>query len=248
MSTKRPFVMSIAGLDPSGGAGLLADIKTFEQHKVLGLGVASAVTYQNEDQFHGMEWFPEKYIFNQIESLLQLYKPAAVKVGIIESPDVLFRLICWLRERLPKAKIIWDPILQASAGYDFHTQSKLKDLSRLLNIIDLITPNMPECTAILGTTDPDQITQITNCNVLLKGGHSEGAKACDLLITSEKTYRFEHEKKHGYSKHGTGCILSAAIAANLARGLSLADACQQAKEYIQPILCSNSTRLAYHYE
>ncbi len=248
MSTERPFVISIAGLDPSGGAGLLADIKTFEMHKVQGLGIATAITFQNEAQFHGMKWLPEADILNQLESLLAIYQPRAVKVGIIKSLDLLDKLCLHLKSQFPEVKIVWDPVLKATSGYDFLQELNREQLANVLSGIDLLTPNIPECEQLFGTNNPQLIAEKSTCPVLLKGGHSNESTATDYLIYKGKTHQFSHLRKTGFSKHGTGCILSSSIAANLALGMELPDACQNAKEYIQFILSSNNSRLAYHHE
>ena len=248
METNRPFVMCVSGLDPSGGAGLLADIKTFEMHRVQGLGICSAVTFQNEDVFVGMDWLSESNIFKQVDALLDAYKPAAVKIGIIENVSLLSKLVEQLKAKLPCIQIVWDPILEASAGYRFHEKVDKQKLFSVLNDIDLITPNLPECQLLFGTVSPVEIMKLSNCSVLIKGGHSVGDFAADQLIFEGKEITFEHPKKTGFSKHGTGCILSSAITSNLAKGKTIPEACKNAKEYIQPILVSNSTRLAYHYE
>lgn len=248
MSAVRPFVISIAGLDPSGGAGLLADIKTLEMHRVQGLGIASAVTFQSENHFQGMKWLPETDIFNQLESLLHAYQPRAVKIGIIENLPVLGRLVERLKKQFPDVKIVWDPVLNASAGFEFHAQLDPEQVTAILNRIDLITPNLPESDILFGTASAVEIARKTSCPVLLTGGHSSGQLATDILMVRGEIHRFQHQKKAGFSKHGTGCVLSSAIAANLALGKELPEACRDAKEYIQQILISNSTRLAYHYD
>lgn len=248
MSDLRPNVICISGFDPSGGAGILADIKTLEMHRVQGLGVCSALTFQNESSFSGMEWISEKNILLQLDALLQTYNPKVVKVGIIENLKLLKLLIDKLKAKVPEVIIVWDPVLKASAGFDFHKMIQQEELNSIMQKIDLITPNLPESQQLFGSTDPDQINQLTSCAILLKGGHSDNKLATDVLIDRGTKQLFQHKKKTGFSKHGTGCILSSAIAANLALGNSLSDSCLLAKEYIQTILTSNKTQLAYHYE
>ena len=248
MSEYRPQVICISGFDPSGGAGILADIKTLEMHRVQGLGVCTALTFQNENTFSGMEWVGEKNIQNQLDTLLELYRPKAIKIGIIENLPVLNELIDRIKSQISEARIIWDPILKASAGFDFHTSIHQELLQSILTRIDLLTPNLPESQQLFKTTDPEQIANFTSCPVLLKGGHADSKLSVDVLIDHGEKYFFQHEKKNGFSKHGTGCILSSAIAANLAWGKELSESCRNAKEYIQSILKSNKTQLAYHYE
>ncbi|WP_159520923.1 hydroxymethylpyrimidine/phosphomethylpyrimidine kinase [Sunxiuqinia indica] len=248
MSTKRPDVICLSGFDPSGGAGILADIKTLEMHRVQGLGVCTALTFQNDQSFEGMEWVSEKNMLRQLDVLQTAYQPKAVKIGIIESLSVLMKAIEKLKHQDSDISIIWDPILNASAGFNFHQQFDRDLFDYLLDQISLLTPNLPECEYLFGTSNVNVIREKVNCAVLIKGGHSESDFATDVLIAGGEQQLFRHEKKMGFSKHGTGCILSSAIAANLALGRSLAESCRLAKEYMQAILTSNHTKLAYHYE
>ena len=248
MQNLRPYVICISGFDPSGGAGILADIKTMEMHRVQGLGVCTSLTFQDEDHFSKLEWVSETSILKQLTVLTERYNPMVVKVGIIENLQLLKVITERLKEQFPDVKTVWDPVIKASSGYEFHNQIDKQLLHSILDKIDLITPNLPESKLLFGTSTPNEIAQITNCSVLLKGGHSEGNMATDILISKKEQVQFQHEKKQGYSKHGTGCILSSAIAANLALGKKLPEACSNSKEYIQTILTSNATRLAYHNE
>lgn len=248
MSGNRPYVMCISGFDPCGGAGILADIKTLEIHRVQGLGVCTALTFQNENTFSGMEWVDKTAILKQLDNLLALYRPKAVKIGIVENWELLDQITDKLKMVSPEALIIWDPILQASAGFDFHPSFDSSRFFSILKKIDLLTPNLPESEILFGTTNPEEIALKAGCPVLLKGGHSDEQFATDILIEKDNTIRFQHQRKTGFTKHGTGCILSSAIAASLANGLSLSEACKKGKDYIQKILTGNTSRLAYHYE
>ena len=120
MSTKKPYVLSIAGFDPSAGAGVLADIKTFESNGVYGFGVASALTWQNDIEFEKVEWIDYYKIIQQISVLLRRFDIQYVKIGLIESLHVLNELTRFLKERIKNPVIIYDPILKASAGFVFH--------------------------------------------------------------------------------------------------------------------------------
>lgn len=248
MSGNRPYVMCISGFDPSGGAGILSDIKTLEMHRVQGLGVCTALTFQNENTFSGMEWVDKAAILKQLDSLLTLYRPKAVKIGIVENWELLDQITDKLTAIAPEVPIVWDPILKASAGFEFHVSSDNKRFYALLEKINLLTPNLPESEILFGTTNPEEIALKAGCPVLLKGGHSDEQFATDILIEKDNIIRFQHQRKTGFTKHGTGCILSSAIAASLANGFPLSQACKKGKEYIQGILTSNTNRLAYHYE
>ena len=143
---KTPFVLSIAGFDPSSGAGIGADLKTFEATGSYGLGVCSALTFQNEDTFTGVHWTAWEDIKKQCDLLLQKYNVEFLKIGLIESFEILDRLLDYLLDQDKRLKIIWDPILKASAGFSFHryTPEDQERLKRILDRVYLITPNTDE--------------------------------------------------------------------------------------------------------
>src|ERR1035437_1980671 len=120
MRKERPCVLSIAGFDPSGGAGVLADIKTFEQHKVLGMGVVTGLTFQNDSEFDGVKWVEIDDILKQIEILPKKFKFEFVKIGMIKDVQTLETIISNLKSKIQNPKLIWDPILKASAGFEIH--------------------------------------------------------------------------------------------------------------------------------
>ena len=183
----RPYVLSIAGFDPSAGAGVLADIKTFEANKVYGLGVPSALTFQNDIEFTQVEWISLDKIISQIEILQKRFQFEYIKIGLIENLEILHQLILILKSKIQNPKFIWDPILKASAGYGFHKDVNKELLQKICKEIYLITPNVPE-SLILGPFD-DAFKNATYlqqfCNVYLKGGHAIDKKAKDHLFTKE---------------------------------------------------------------
>ena len=147
-------------------------------------------------------------------------------------------------------RLIWDPILKASAGYDFHTSFDQSLLEEILNKIFLITPNVPEVHRLV----PDEVdalhcAEILNrhCHVYLKGGHRVSDDADDMLFTNSGHYRIQGKRITKAEKHGSGCVLSTAIAANLASGFSLQRSCEEAKMYINGFLQSNETLLGSHW-
>lgn len=121
MSANRPFVLTIAGLDPSGGAGILADIKTFEQHKVTGFGISTANTIQTENVFHEIQWTNSDFIIRSIETLFNSYKISSVKIGIVSSLNDLNQIISTIKNLSPTTKIIWDPVLKSTTKFEFMT-------------------------------------------------------------------------------------------------------------------------------
>jgi hydroxymethylpyrimidine/phosphomethylpyrimidine kinase len=249
MSTKRTYVLSIAGFDPSGGAGVLADIKTFESNKVYGLGIISANTFQNDIEFKNVDWISVEKIIEQIDLLRKRFEFEYVKIGLIESLEVLNKITSCLTSHIPNVKIIWDPILKASAGFEFHKEVDKILLEKICKQLYIITPNVPEALSLGSSKDANenakQLSQ--HCNVFLKGGHSEKKVGYDTLFLKEgKQFSFRPKIKNIFPKHGSGCVLSSAIAANLAKGEDLHRACLKAKQYTEKILRSNKTLLGYH--
>lgn len=248
-TTQRPYVLSIAGFDPSSGAGVTADIKTFEMNKVMGLGVTTAITYQNESEFISVDWLNFTQLEKQLDVLLKKYSPVFVKIGLIENFNVLAQLISKLKEKIPGVKIIWDPVLSASAGFIFHDKTDQEKIHSILQNIYLVTPNIPEARQLFGKTIPAEIQKeldTNNCAVLLKGGHSEGDEATDFLIEEQVITTFSSSRIANNTKHGTGCVLSSAITAGLASGQSLKVAIRNAKNYTLRIIESNKGLLGYH--
>lgn len=234
--TERPFVLSIAGFDPSGGAGVLADVKTMEQHQVQGFGITTSITYQTENKFVGLHWLANSILINQLKPLLEQYTIACIKIGLIQNQQ-LIELLKIIPKEIP---IIWDPILNASAGFDFSNQLNENTLKELLPRILLITPNLDEYITL-------NLENSSSCNVLLKGGHQKNHRNDELILTNKKRILIEGEEfSKPFSKHGTGCVLSAAIASNIALGNTLANSCQLSKKYVEKILKSNDGLLGFH--
>ena len=249
MSAKHPYALSIAGFDPSGGAGTLADIKTFESNKVYGLGVISANTFQNDTEFENVDWISAEEIIEQIAVLQKRFGFEYVKIGLIENLATLDKIISYLISKNVNTKIIWDPILKASAGFEFHKKVDEKLLEKVCKQLYLITPNVPEVLSLGSLQDATENAKqlSTYCHVFLKGGHAEKKVGYDTLFLKEgKQFSFRPKIKNIFPKHGSGCILSSALVANLAKGEDLQRACLKAKQYTERILSSNKTLLGYH--
>ncbi len=245
---QRPYVLSIAGFDPSGGAGIAADIKTFEQHKVYGLSVVTSLTFQHESHFEGVRWLSIEEIRQQLDVLKLQYQPACIKIGLVESFERLVQILHWIKWNWPEAFVIWDPILKASAGFPFHTPRQT-ELQRLIpGYIDLITPNIPEYQQLFGAQEAQQVVAEYHCALLLKGGHSTTEQVTDLLYQPEETtIEITSQKVEGdWQKHGTGCVLSAAIAAQIATERSLPEACKNAHFYVKQFIASDEGLLGFH--
>jgi len=247
--TPRPYVMSIAGFDPTAGAGVLADIKCFEQHEVYGFGICTALTVQTDSDFLKNEWLSATQIIEQIAPLLSRFKVTAVKIGLIKGIAVLLEVIAYLKQHQPDIIIVMDPVLKASAGYEFHDwEDGFKQLLPVLKQIDLITPNYPEMTALGGKDEAFTTAKAWSsyCPVLLKGGHMENHRGTDFLFVMGGIHELKPKVDHVYQKHGSGCVLSASIIASMAHGNDLLAACKIAKRDTEQFLNSNETLLGYH--
>lgn len=247
-NNKRPFALSIAGYDPSAGAGVLADIKTFEAIGVYGLAATTCITYQNDHSFEGVHWLSEKKIQRQLYPILKEYKVDFVKIGLIENIEILHAIIQLLYVNNSAVKIIWDPILRASAGFNFHKKIPQKKIKNILKSIHFITPNWNEAAYLWNENDAIKSSEKLSeyCNVYLKGGHNIETPATDILLIEDSIEVFHPKQITELEKHGTGCVLSSAIAAYLASGIPLFNACEMAKEYTYSFLTSNASKLGYH--
>ena len=248
MQAQRPNVLTIAGFDPSGGAGVLADCKTFEQHGVYGFGVCTAWTVQTDDSFFNIHWLSAEQVIEQLQPLMNKFVISACKIGIIDSLETLLDVIVFLKESNPAIRIVWDPVLKASAGYDFHSVASFDSLDAVLAGVSLVTPNYDELQQLQSMTGEALIKddRAAFCPVLLKGGHRPDALGTDTLYESGGHTIIEAGVEKVYPKHGSGCVLSAAITARLAQGQSLQQACKHAKQYIESFLNSNQSLLGYH--
>lgn len=240
-------MLTIAGFDPSGGAGLLADAKTFEALGVQGMGVCSALTFQNDKEFDKVRWIYAKEIIAQLEVLYRRFDIEWVKIGLIERIETLEHVVEWLKNKNPEVKIIWDPIWKASAGFSFHDEMDSQRLVEICSKLFLVTPNMEEIHFMFPGTEPEEAAEALsyNCNVLLKSAYKEDNSITDILL-SEGEKKFLDGRRMASDKHGTGCVLSSALLAHLALGRNIHDACLQAKLYTEQFRASNETLLGYH--
>jgi hydroxymethylpyrimidine/phosphomethylpyrimidine kinase len=241
-------VLSIAGFDPSGGAGILADIKTFEANRTRGMGVVSALTFQNDILFEGLKWMEADEILKQVGVLGKRFEFSVVKIGLIENLNVLEIIVKALKQAWPGCQIIWDPIVRASAGFQFHRHFEREQLFSVLKYCFLITPNTEEVTFLARTDNPMAAAQLLakHCSVLLKGGHNKEEPGVDYLFRQNQIEKIFPTGKVVFPKHGSGCVLSAAIASKLAKGHDLITACREAKIYVEQFLSSNETLLGTH--
>lgn len=248
MAKPRHYCLAIGGFDPSAGAGILADIKTIEQHDVYGLGVITANTVQSDSTFTSVNWLPFTQIKSQLELLLTTYPINVCKIGLVKSFKQLIDIISILQKHRPKIKIIWDPVLSASAGTTFHTDLNIDQLTHVLDACYLVTPNIPELKALALELTPEDALEYYRvlCYIFLKGGHSNDSESTDILYQDTDTLSFSQKRSDITEKHGTGCVLSSAIAANLVLRQTIEQSCENAKHYTYKVITSNNSKLGYH--
>ncbi len=233
-------VLSIAGSDSSGGAGIQADLKTMTAHGVYGMTAITAMTAQNTTGVLQIEEVSTKFLEKQIDACLVDIPADAVKIGMLPSAEQV-RVVARKLKEYGAKNIVVDPVMVATSGSRLmrnYTERVMADL--LFPIATVITPNIPEAEVLLDTRIADkkamekaakELGRDYGCGVLIKGGHSV-ADACDVLYDRGKITWFEGEKIDSENTHGTGCTLSSAIASNLALGYSLKDSIQKSKDYI----------------
>ena len=250
MESFRPIVISIAGVDPSAGAGLLADIKTFEQHKVYGLGISTAQTVQTENNFYSIRWEKEDDILQSIDILLSHYDIKAIKIGIVPGVDELASIVTFIHNKNIAIKIVIDTVLRSTSGFNFWKDTSNEGLFReTLKKAYLITPNFDEAGQLEPSLDPTEAAHKLSayCHVLLKGGHNPAEPGVDYLFAGGNIHKLEAENVAVFAKHGSGCVFSASLTANLALGFELLPACKLAKKYTSQFLSGNPTLLGYHH-
>lgn len=248
MPDSRPYVLSIAGFDPSGGAGVLADIKTFEALGVYGFGACSALTVQSDTDFLKVSWLGTHDIIEQLEPLVNKFTIHACKIGIIKNLDVLLEVILYLKNQQRDIRIILDPVLKATAGFAFHGILESEKLAAVLCDLSLVTPNYDEIQQLNKSLSPLEAAKYLAryCAILLKGGHNPEAPGTDFLFEQGSRTALPPTLPVISPKHGSGCVLSASIAANLALGCTLTEACRRGKRYTESFLSSNQSFLGYH--
>nr|WP_299245621.1 bifunctional hydroxymethylpyrimidine kinase/phosphomethylpyrimidine kinase [uncultured Halomonas sp.] len=247
-----PNALTIAGSDPSGGAGIQADLKTFSALGVFGTSVITALTAQNTQAVTGVHAVPTDFIAAQLDTLLDDVHIEAVKIGMVASEEVAIVIRDALAHRRPRW-IVLDPVMVAKSGDVLVDNAGIRAVREILvPLADLITPNLPEAAVLLDGPIAQEITQMEalaprlmalgTANVLLKGGHLRGERCPDLLISNQGTHWLDAPRVDTDNLHGTGCTLSSAITAYLARGHDLMEAVEQAKAWLGQAL-SASERL-----
>ncbi len=243
---KPKVCLTIAGLDPSGGAGIIADIKTFSAFGCYATAAIASITFQNTKGVFGAVHQTAETIRGQVEPVLQDFHIAAVKTGMLPTREVIEETARLIREN-DLTNIVVDPVVRSTSGFDLIDDFALTALIELLfPISSVVTPNIQEAERITGVSiraEEDIVKAATMIrsmgahNVLIKGGHFEAEtvssqKARDYLFTDKGHTLFDADYIDTTSTHGTGCTLAAAIAANLALGKDLKDAISISKSFV----------------
>ena len=238
--------LSIAGSDCSGGAGIQADIKTMTMNGVYAMSAITAMTAQNTTGVRAIQESTPDFLKQQIDAVFEDIYPDAVKIGMVASSE-LIRVIAERLRYYDAKNVVVDPVMVASAGSSLIKQEAVQTLiQELLPISTLVTPNIPEAQVLSGMSIQNkedmiaaakQIGDQYQCAVLLKGGHSIN-DANDLLYADGEFHWFEGKRINNPNTHGTGCTLSSAIASNLAKGLTLTESIQRAKDYVSGALAA----------
>ena len=240
---RRPVcAVSIATSDSGGGAGIQADLLTFAAHRVYGATILAGGTAQNTVRVSAIEPFSIRFLARQIDAVFSDLRPAAVKIGMLfDGPRI--RVVAAGLRRHRARNVVLDPVMVAKTGARLLTRASLSRLrADLLPLCDLVTPNIPEAEALAGIRirrDSDRrlaaglIAGLGARAVLIKGGHAPGAEVRDLYFDGRFFTEFVTPRIRTRATHGTGCTLSAAIAANLARGLTLEESILRGIRYLR---------------
>lgn len=233
-------VLTIAGSDCSGGAGIQADIKTITVHKMYAMSVITALTAQNTTGVYGIEEASKEFVCNEIDCVFKDIEPDAVKIGMVSNSEIIEAIA----ERLSyynARNIVLDPVMVSTSGSKLICDEAINTLiEKLMPLAKVITPNIKEAEVLCGFKVEDQegmikaakeIAKDLNIAVLVKGGHLSD-DAIDILYEDGKITYFKSERIDNPNTHGTGCTLSSAIACNLAKGESLEESIRKAKEYL----------------
>lgn len=237
-----PIALTIAGSDSSGGAGIQADLKTFASLGVYGASVITALTAQNTNGVSGVHAVPPGFVTAQIDAVFSDLAVGAVKIGMVAERLTIDAIASGLQRWSPE-HVVLDPVMVATSGDRLLAADAVEALRRqLIPLASVITPNLPEAAALLDApvaTSEDQVESqgrlllSMGCRaVLVKGGHGQGAESIDYLIDAQGTTALAAPRIATANTHGTGCSLSSAIAAGMARGEDLKTAVQNAKRWI----------------
>ena len=243
---KMKTALTIAGSDCSGGAGIQADLKTMTLNGVYAMSAVTALTAQNTTGVRAIQESTPDFLKQQLDAVFDDIYPDAVKIGMVASSE-LIRVIADRLKFYDAKNVVVDPVMVATSGSALLKNDAVNTLiEELLPISTLVTPNIPEAQVLSALTIESKEDMVTaakqigdnyHCAVLLKGGHSIN-DANDLLYANEELVWFEGKRIDNPNTHGTGCTLSSAIASNLAKGFTLVESVQRAKDYISGALAA----------
>lgn len=246
-TTTMKAVLSIAGSDCSGGAGIQADLKTFTAHKVYGMSVITALTAQNTLGVSSIHNIPISMISDQLDAVFTDIYPNATKIGMVSQKEI----ICLLAEKLRSynsPNIVLDPVMISTSGHRLLDEDAITALiTELFPLATIITPNIPEAEVLCGFPINTKeslykaftvISHMTPAHILIKGGHRL-EDCCDYLYSDGEIIEFPSERLSNTNTHGTGCTLSSAIASHLAQGKSIAESVGLSKQYVFDAINAN---------
>ncbi|MBK1882659.1 bifunctional hydroxymethylpyrimidine kinase/phosphomethylpyrimidine kinase [Luteolibacter pohnpeiensis] len=247
MTTTPPVVLTIAGSDCSAGAGIQADLKTFQHFHTHGLTAITCVVSETAEIVREVHPVPIEIVADQVALMMDSFPVAAVKTGMLYSAEIV-RKVAEILQNFPNVPLVVDPVMIASTGASLlELDAILAYRELLLPMATVITPNLPEAEALLGleiqgesalAPSAQALAAEFSTSVLLKGGHLPGPSCTDLLIHENIFHRYSSPRLEVAASHGTGCTLSAAIAACLANGQTLPEAVANSKSYLTATLAS----------
>jgi hydroxymethylpyrimidine/phosphomethylpyrimidine kinase len=243
-----PVALTIAGSDSSGGAGIQADLKTFAAHGVYGASAITALTAQNTRGVTAVHVVPAEFVAAQIDAVFSDLSVGAVKIGMVAERATIEAIAAALKRWLPRP-IVLDPVMVATSGDRLLAIDAVDALrTSLFPLATIVTPNLPEAAALLGEPMASSAAAIeaqgrrllaSGCQaVLIKGGHGQGSESTDYLIEDSGRLALTAPRIAARNTHGTGCSLSAAIAAGLAKGETLASAVRNAKTFVSAAIAA----------
>lgn len=238
---KKAVILSVAGSDSSGGAGIQADLKTISALGGYAATAITGITVQNTLGVSDIHWIPAQTVGRQMKAVIEDLKPDSLKIGMIGGVDTVMEISRVLHHFRPKT-VVFDPVMISTSRHSLMPEHTLESIrEHLLPEVSLVTPNLYEASVLLerkvSTIDDmkegcRQLFDRHGCAFLLKGGHLEGDDMCDVLYDGSEFYLFHNQRVKSRNLHGTGCTLSSAIATYLAQGESLPHAVRLAKDYV----------------
>ena len=248
ITMSMPVALTIAGSDSSGGAGIQADLKTFAALGVYGASVITALTAQNTKGVTGIHDVPADFVAAQLDAVFGDLDVKALKIGMVSRRDIIEAIVKGLDRWKPKYAVV-DPVMVATSGDRLLSPDAVDAMRKMLfPRASIITPNLPEAAALLDAKVAISESEIEaqgrrllafGCPaVLIKGGHGEGAESVDFLVTQKSAVRLAAPRVATKNTHGTGCTLSSAVAAGLAKGESLEAAVRAAKIYVSAAIAA----------